>query len=131
MSAFNAEALLTLGSYRFAIDTGAPEEIARTSGYSWPGQDRIGRAPALQFTGKEAETITLRGVIYPHFAGGLRQVDAMRAEADKGRPMYLTTGYGEAMGRWVIERINERRRVFFENGLPRAIEFDLTLKRYD
>ena len=33
---------------------------------------RIGRSPALQYSGPDAEELKLSGVIYPHLKGGLR-----------------------------------------------------------
>ena len=73
--------MLALGSYRFSIDTSAYQELLRTTSYRWARQPRLGRLPARQFVGPDGETITLNGVIYPHYKGGLGQLDALREEA--------------------------------------------------
>ena len=124
------EVMMVLGTYAFALSSAAYQEFTRATGYTWAEQPRIGGRPALQFTGIEAETVTLRGIIYPGFRGGLGQVDAMRALAGRGQPLRLVSGVGANLGAWVIERVGEGHTVFFANGTPRKIEFDLSLKRY-
>ncbi|MDE0167349.1 MAG: phage tail protein [Bryobacterales bacterium] len=44
--------------------------------------------------------------------------------------MDLSTGDGSIMGKWVITRIEETRRVLDADGAPRRIEFRLQLARY-
>ncbi len=126
-----SEIMLGLGEYRFCLDTAAYDELRRRTEYRWPCQDRINRAPALQFMGPGGETIELGGTIYPHFRGGLGQVDAMRAQAALGAPLLLVDGTGKVMGHWAIESIEETRRVFFADGTPRRIEFRLSIRRYN
>ncbi|MDE0434057.1 MAG: phage tail protein [Bryobacterales bacterium] len=58
------------------------------------------------------------------------QLDRMRAEAARGEPLDLSTGDGSIMGKWVITRIEETRRVLDADGAPRRIEFRLQLARY-
>jgi phage protein U len=124
------DVMMVLGTYAFALSSAAYQEFTRSSAYTWAEQPLIGGRPALQFTGIDAETVTLRGTIYPTFRGGLRQVDAMRALAGRGAPLRLVSGLGSNLGAWVIEKISEGHTVFFSDGTPRKIDFDLTLKRY-
>lgn len=125
--------LARLGQYTFGLDTAAFQQLQRRSSYKWAAVERIGRKPAHQFTGFGAESISVNGVIYPHWAGGIRQVAAMRAEAGKGLPLpfiYADEQAGQYMGLWCITDIEETRSVLFEDGTPRRIEFRLSIVEY-
>jgi phage protein U len=122
-----------LGDFMFGIETAAFRELQRASTYSWKAQERIGREPAQQNIGRGAETIGLSGVIYPHYRGGLGQVEELRAMARTGLPqplIYASEQVGQYMGRWCITAIEETRTVFFEDGTPRRIEFKISLVEY-
>ena len=92
------EVMMALGGYRFAIGTAAFQTLRRATEYRWAQMNRIGRRPAMQYVGPGVESIDLDGVIYPHFRGGLRQVEAMRAEARLGLPLMLVSGTGYGLG---------------------------------
>jgi uncharacterized protein len=125
-----SDVMLQLGNYRFGITTAAYQALRRVTNWRWPGQQRVGQRDALQYTGPAEDTITLDGVIYPQFRGGTGQLDAMRAEADKGVPLLLVDGLGGIHGRFVIERIEEAHTAFFRAGVPKRQEFSMTLQRY-
>jgi phage protein U len=125
-----ATPLLQLGSYQFGIDTAAHESLDRTDAYRWVGQDRLLREVAYQYVGPGDRKITLPGTIYPHFRGGLKQLDAMRAEAERGTPLMLTDGLGKVLGKWVILSVKETQSVFLPGGAPRKIDFSLELASY-
>lgn len=122
--------MMIYGPFRFGIDRLAFQELTRSAGYTWAEVERIGTSPALQFTGREAEVLSLPGVFYPHFRGGLSQLPAMRLVAEQGKPMPLITGYGFFLGLWVIQRIDETQTVFFKDGAPRKVDFVIELKQY-
>lgn len=122
--------MMALGIFRFGISSGSYQNFSRSASYRWGKVNRIGRAPALQFTGPDAETIKLDGVIYPHFKGGLRQVELMRLRAKAAKPMMMVDGLGWVWDRWVIDQVEERKGVFLRDGAPRKIEFTLSLKSY-
>lgn len=122
-----------LGSFTFGIDTAAFQELQRASTYKWQAKDRIGRKPAQQNTGQGSDTITLSGVIYPHYLGGLGQIDALRSQAAQDEPMpliYAFESVGQYCGLWCVTGIEETRTVFFDDGTPRKIEFRLSLVEY-
>ena len=125
-----ASMMMQLGDFQFGIQTAAYQELERATEWRWPSQDRFGQAPVLQYVGPAGDTITLPGVIFPEWRGGIGQVDAMRAEAAKGTPLSLIDGRGNAMGTWVIERVAEKQAVFAAAGVPRRQEFTLSLRRY-
>lgn len=122
-----------LGDYQFSLETAAFDQLLRDTEYLWRGQNRIGRAPAQQFLGLGEDSITLQGTIYPHFRGGLGQLEAMRSAAGNGEPLALIYAFetvGQYVGRWCIRRISDERSVLIRNGAARKIDFKLTLVAY-
>ena len=122
--------MMQLGAFQFGVNTAAYQGLSRSDEWRWPDQERFGQAPALQHTGPGATTITLDGILYPEWRGGLGRLDAMRAEAGKGRPLVLVDGRGQALGMWVIERVDESQSIFAAGGVARRVEFTLQLKRF-
>lgn len=116
--------------YRFSLDTAAYQGRSRTTTYRWAKQERLTREPALQFVGPGDDTLKLSGVIYPHYKGGLGQVDSMRQEAGKGKPFILIEGTGTVFGKFVIESISEDQEHFMANGTPKKISFTLDLRKF-
>jgi phage protein U len=129
-SALDVKVMMILGKYRFCISNSAYKSLSRTSEYSWAEHNRIANESALQFTGKKSESITLQGTIYPHFKGGLNQVNSMRDEASKGKALMLIAGNGNVFGKWCITSIREEQTYLFQNGDPRKITFNISLKKY-
>ena len=125
-----AEVMLALGAYRFSIDTATYETFRQTTNYRWPSQARLGQMPARQFVGLGEETIELNGVIYPHYAGGLDQLEDLKGEASKGEPLLLTDGLGRVWGQWVVLSIQEEQSFLFSNGASRKLIFTLNITRY-
>ena len=126
-----AEVMMQLGFFQFSIDDAAYQRLSRSTEYRWARQARIGTNDALQFTGLGPETIELEGVIYPHFRGGLDQIDRMRNQATIGIPLPLVSGIGRVLGVWVVEGITEGQEVFAAQGIPHRQDFTMRLARYD
>lgn len=125
-----ATVMMRLGSFQFAISTAAYQELRRRTEYRWASQDRFGLMPALQFTGPGADSITLTGVIFTEYRGGITQINAMRAVAATGLPQSLIDGYGKLLGSFAIESVDEVQKVFAAQGRPRKQEFTLQLKQF-
>lgn len=123
--------MMSLGSFQFGIATAAYQELSRTTEWRWPAQERFMQGQALQYVGPGGDTINLPGVIYPEFRGGFGQLERMRAAANQGQPLVLIDGSGVVMGRWVIERLDEKQSVFAAAGRPRKQEFTLALRKFD
>ena len=66
----------------------------------------------------------------PTFRGGLGQIDAMRKEADRGRKLMMVDGRGLNWGWWVVKQIEETATHLTADGVPRKIEFRLSLAAY-
>lgn len=126
----NTTVMIALGAYRFSLPTAAYQQFQRRTDFPWTGQERLGRAPARQKVRDGDDTITLSGVIYPHYAGGLGQIDAMRAEAGKNQPLMMVDGRGRVFGRWVILSLHESAAEFFADGAPKQQRFRLEMSAY-
>jgi len=122
--------MMALGGFRFGVNAASYQRLRRAAEYRWATLDRAGRMPAAQFLGPGAQTILLEGTIYPHFKGGLRQVEGMRALAGTGQPMMLVDGLGWVLHRWCILRIEENRGTFMADGAARRIDFEVELQTY-
>jgi phage protein U len=121
--------LLGLGDYKFSISTAAYDSLSRSTSWRWPSQERAGRTPARQFTGKGDDTITLTGVIFAE-QGGVGQVEALRKLADTGEPQILVDQLGYIRGKWCIETITETQSSFFSDGVARKQEFSIQMSAY-
>lgn len=122
--------MMALGPFRFEVGQATYQSLAMRQSWRWPEQARIGREPALQYTGREPIEVTLSGTLYPSFDGGLAQVEQMRELADKGEPLQLVDGLGRVWGAWAIVEVGDTRSVLMDDGQPRRIAFELKLKSY-
>ena len=125
-----SDIMMALGNFRFGISTAAYGRSIRRTDYRWKPAQRQGRTPAMHYLGPGDDAITLDGIIYPHHAGGLGQIDAMRSIAGTGKPLILSDGEGRVWGDWVILRIEETRTDFDEAGRPLKQAFRLNLSYY-
>ncbi|MBB4212772.1 hypothetical protein EV659_1161, partial [Rhodothalassium salexigens DSM 2132] len=115
--------LLSLGGVRFEVGAASYDQLRRADRWRWSAHARIGRAEAIQFTGREAATIDLDGTLYPgqmgnpgQIGGDARALDRLRALADAGRPLDLVAGTGAVLGLWVIVSIEDAQGPFFADG---------------
>lgn len=122
--------MLSLGEFKFEVSAAAYSRLDRLGVYRWEEQARIGRLPANQFVGPGLQTIDLDGTIYATFTGSIDQVAKMRAIAGQGAPLMIVDGVGRTWGRWVILEARETGTFFFDDGVPKRIEFALRLAQY-
>lgn len=122
--------MMRLGPFTFGTYTAAYQELNRSTEWKWAEQELFGQGPAMQFTGPGPETMQLPGVIYPEFRAGVGQLDDMRAAASLGQPLLMVSGLGRVLGRWVIDKIDEKQSVFASGAVPRKQEFTVSLRRY-
>jgi phage protein U len=122
--------MMMLGGFPFMLDTVPYQNLTRQTGWNWPEQQLIGATPALQFTGKAAEKITLSGMLCPELTGDRSSLEVLRLLGDLGKPLPLVSGQGLFMGLWVIESIEQGEDIHFVDGTPRRMTFNLQLKKY-
>lgn len=127
---FGSLIMMALGRFRFGMNRPDYQTFTRTAAFRWEPANRVARRPAMHYVGPGEETVQLAGVIYPHYSGGLHQMDGMRTQAALGIPMMLVDGSGYIWRRWVITEVTETRTVFFADGAPRKIEFTISLTAY-
>lgn len=125
-----SEIMMALGEYRFSVSTAAYNDFRRNTAWRWASQQRLGRLPAKQYLGPGEDTIEMGGTIYPHYNGGLKQIDSMRDEAGKGEPLLLVDGLGNVWGKWCILLIEENQSRHLGNGAPLKQGFRLRLENY-
>ena len=118
--------MLALGNYRFSVDNAAFTQFKQSREWNWQAQSRINNIPSLHYTGKNNDQIDLSGTIYPHYKGGLDQINAMANEADKAVPLALIDGLGKTHGLWIIIKIDETKTHLNQQGVPLKIDFNDT-----
>lgn len=116
--------------YHFNLDTAAFDELRRSTAYRWAGQERLGRRSAQQAVGLGEEKLTIKGVIFPGFKGGLKQLDTLRSIGQQLQPLMLTTGYGNVLGNWCLLNVDEEQSALLQGGIPRKQGFTLEFVRY-
>lgn len=122
--------MMGLGTYRFSMDSAAYQSLRRIVSYRWKSQDRINNTTAMQYVGRGPETLTLKGMIYPEYRGGLGQITKMRAEAERGERLLMFDKLGYDWGYWVITQLEETQTVFMSGNVPRKISFQMNLTAY-
>jgi phage protein U len=125
-----SEVMLRLGDFTFSVDTAAYQSFRRQTEYRWASLDRIGNSTAYQAMGQGKDSIILEGVIYPHYKGGLQQIEQMRTIAKQLQPLDMVDGLGYYYGQFVIIRIEEKKSIFFKNSAPLKQQFTLELAAY-
>ncbi|HFJ0097407.1 TPA: phage regulatory CII family protein [Escherichia coli] len=63
--------------------------------------------------------------------GGRLSLLALEQMAEQGKAWPLIEGSGTIYGMYVIEGLNQTKTEFFRDGMPRRVEFTLSLKRVD
>jgi uncharacterized protein len=123
------EVMMIYGGFPFSLPTVPYQALVRQSGWSWPEQQLVGTAPAMQFTGPTAEKIELTGTLAPGFTGGRPSIEALRQLGNLGKPLPLVSGQGLFLGMWVMESLEEGQDIHFADGTPRRMSFKLGLKK--
>ena len=116
--------------YYFNLDTAAFDELRRQTSFRWAGQERLRRSVAQQAVGLGEEKITLKGAIYPHHKGGIKQLNVLRTIGRNLQALKLVTGYGEVLGDWCLISIEEEQSHLLAGGIPRKQGFNLEFVSY-
>ncbi|WP_349970920.1 phage tail protein [Pseudomonas caspiana] len=116
--------------YYFNLDTAAFDELRRQTGFRWAGQERLTRSIAQQAIGQGEDKLSLKGVIFPGFKGGLKQLDTLRSMGRNLQPLSLTTGYGQVLGNWCLLSVDEEQSNLLAGGIPRKQGFSLEFVSY-
>lgn len=126
----SGEVLLVLGGFMFSVGTVAHQQLARSWSWRWPAQERIGRAPALQFVGPGEEKITLDGYTLPAYLRRQDPLAKLREMAASGEAHILLDHFGKVFGTYAIVGIDETHAELDLVGRAQRIEFRIQLAAY-
>ncbi|WP_257835011.1 phage tail protein [Burkholderia glumae] len=117
-------------AFHFNLSTAAFDKLRRATRYRVAAQERLNRQEALQPVSEGGETITLSGVVFPALGAGTKQITRLREIGGRMKPVQLTTGDGEVLGRWLLQSIEEEQVAMLADGLPRKQTFSVEFGRY-
>ncbi|HIH2651599.1 TPA: phage tail protein [Burkholderia cenocepacia] len=117
-------------AFHFNLSTAAHDKLRRATRYRVASQERLNRQEALQPVSEGGETITLSGVVFPSLGAGTKQIARLRTIGGRMKPVQLTTGDGEVLGRWLLQAIEEEQDALLADGLPRKQTFSVEFGRY-
>lgn len=122
--------MLSLGPHKLS-----PTSLKYSKENHWSTIECVGKMPLLQNIGQGAENIDLEGIIYPNYFNKLDQyyfnkLDQLKNTKESGEHHTLVDSSGNVFGQFVIIRLEEKQTYFLPNGLPKKVEFSLSLKRY-
>jgi len=124
--------MMSLDQFVFSLATAPYRELQRQRSWKHRTSSRVGARDASQFTGAGDDTITLNGMVAPENGIGTRvSLDRLAAMGDAGDAYVLVDGVGNVYGAFVIGSLSETATYHTPDGVPRKIEFSLTLKRVD
>lgn len=123
--------MMVLGLYVFMLRTVPYQELQYQRSWRHAANSRVNRRPSTQFLGPDNDSLTLSGVLLPEVTGGRLSMLALKQMAELGKAWPLIERQRDYL-RHVCDREPESdQNEFFESGMPRRIEFTLTLKRVD
>lgn len=123
--------MMVLGLYVFMLRTVPYQELQYQRSWRHAANSRVNRRPSTQFLGPDNDSLTLSGVLLPEVTGGRLSLLALEQMAELGKAWPLIEGSGTIYGMFVIESLSQTKTEFFASGMPRRIEFTITLKRVD
>lgn len=123
--------MMTLGMFVFEVKSLPYQQLQRSTQWRHSSQKRVGQRPAYQYLGPGEDTITLSGTLLPEITGGRMTLDDVRIMADEGKAWPLIEGSGRVYGFWSVGAVNETSSAFFQDGVPRKIDFTIDLVRVD
>lgn len=123
--------MMALGPFVFGLSTLAYQALKRKTSWRHADNARIGVRGANQFLGPGEDSISLDGVLYPELGARRTQLADLRKLGDTGLAHPMVAGTGEVMGAWIIESLGEDQKTFFSDGVPRRIDFSLSLRQVD
>ncbi|MGN6668638.1 MAG: phage tail protein [Trinickia sp.] len=124
--------MMSLDQFVFSLATAPYRELQRQRNWKHRTSSRVGVRDASQFTGAGADTITLNGLLAPENGiGEVASLDKLAMMGDSGDAYVLVDGIGNVYGAFIIDTLNETATYHTREGIPRKVEFSLTLKRVD
>lgn len=121
--------MMCLGTFVFSLRDGAYEQLMRSLSWRHARTERVGARAASQFVGVGEDNVELSGLIAPPLTGEFSSLVTLQEMADTGQPWALVGGDGTVLGAYAITSLKQTHSVFFPDGTPRKVEFQLSLER--
>ena len=128
---------MQIGSFAFQAQGPEYATLERRSARRWVRRERHGRPPALDDLGRQADEITLRGMVVVRTARDLTALDALREAAGLADgadavslPVYIGGGAGASgtyLGQFVVQRLRTTERDLRFSSIPTRIDFQVSL----
>lgn len=119
-----------IGGFTLTVDSYAANNFKRSIDYRWEGQDRISQPTAHQFIGIGVEQFSLSGTAHPVYKGRMYELNSIRSIAEKGKPVVVTTGAGQNLGKFVIIKVDEDFGELMDDHRARTVGWSIELKKY-
>jgi phage protein U len=123
--------------FHFALSATAFDTLRRHTAFGIDSVPRLGRPDAAQAVGQGSETLTLGGAVYlarrianGKGAPGADELEQLRRLGLALKPLALTMGSGEVLGRWYMTSLAEERSHLIAGGHARKQTYTLEFKRY-
>lgn len=123
--------LAQLGNLQFTVAPFNMNGNDHDAGASFASHEVIGRMPTLEFVGEAPESWRIQGTIFAKELGGMEELAILQSMRRSGTPQFFMRGDGVPMGWFVVESVRERSRYLDRDGVGRAIEFEIVVKRAD
>ena len=121
--------LMMIGPVIFKVAPFNATEYSHEHGGTFAEKPVLGARAPLEWTGRAAETWTIRAILYPERFGGQSSLIALGLLVSAGAPQYMARGDGSLMGWVVIEKVRERSTHLDASGVGKVIEVDIDVRR--
>jgi phage protein U len=125
------DVLLAIGPVIFQATRNGYENLKRSTAFNWIEIPLLNRAPAYQYTGEGAESVTIEGVFYSAFTVPEIEEALLRSIAKTGEPYFLISAIGEILGRFFIENLEFSTPILNSDGTAKIKNFSISLKKFD
>lgn len=123
--------LAAIGMFVFETNSALFDRLRRSRDWRHDRSDRFGARPASQFLGPGEDRISITGTLVPELVGDYFAIETLARMADEGEAWPLADGLGNVIGTYTIERIDEEKDNFTEEGIARRNAFSIELARVD
>jgi hypothetical protein len=121
--------LMMIGPVLFKVAPFNATEYSHEHGGQFAEKPVLGARSPLEWTGKAAETWSIRANLFPERFGGQSNLVTLGLLASAGLPQYMARGDGSLMGWVVIEKVRERSTFLDASGVGKVIDVDIDLRR--
>lgn len=123
---------LCIGQFVFTPDDLSFTELQRQRAWNYADNSVASGRARKQFIGAGEDSITLNGIVYQEHGFGTREaIEDLADLASTGQGYVVMDGSGYLYGVYVIDSISESKSILVFQGVPRKIDFSVTLKRVD